>query len=74
MLSVTKIYALMGEENDSYDVGTHLEVVDMFVLRTDAERVRNELIGKSKVPRGTWDKHPPKWHDYELEIEEFTLR
>jgi hypothetical protein len=24
-----KVYALMGEENDSHDVGTHLEVVEL---------------------------------------------
>lgn len=66
-----KVYALMGEEADSYDVGTHLEVVDIFAKREDAEHVREMLIGKQRR-QVSWDTWP--WRADQLEIEEWTVR
>jgi hypothetical protein len=66
-----KVYVLMSEENDSHDVGTHLEIVDIFVKREDAEHVRGMLIGKRRhqVSWGEW-----LWYADQLEIEEWEIR
>lgn len=64
-----KVYVLMGEEPDSYDVGTHMAPLEMFAKREDAERVRNFLVGLPQAPQRSYI-----WWPDDLEIEEVAVR
>lgn len=53
-----RVYALTFEEDDdkddSYRIGSHEAVLDLFTRREDAERVAAELFGKPKTTYGQW--------------------
>lgn len=67
-----KVYALMTEEPDSYDIGTHLELQEVFAERKVAERVKAELVGKLRNPVCLTSMQ--RWDEYEIEIVEVTVR
>jgi hypothetical protein len=66
------VWVLFLEEPDTYDVGTHMEVLEIFAEREDAERARGSLIGKPK--NRSWPHSSSVWEPYDLEIEERKVR
>lgn len=63
----------MSDEPDSYDIGTHMEPMETFARREDAERAREALIGLPRYPDRSWSSWN-LWHSHDLEIEEVTVR
>jgi len=65
-------FALVEQEDDTYDVGSHDAVMQLFTARTDAERVMAELIGKVRFT----DPYRSRelWRDHNLSIQEMTVR
>lgn len=65
-------YVLIEDEDDSYDVGSHDAVMQLFADRAAAERVMAELIGKVRF----MDPYRSRelWRDCDLSIEEMPVR
>lgn len=66
------VFALVEDEDDSYDVGSHDAVMELFADRADAERVMAELIGRVRFtdPYRCRDL----WHEHDLSVQEMTVR
>lgn len=66
------VFALVEDEDDSYDVGSHDAVMQLFADRADAERVMAELMGKVRFT----DPYRlcELWRPRDLRIQEMTVR
>lgn len=67
-----KLYALMNEEYDSYDVGTHLELCELFADRAVAEQVIAGLVGKQRYQLSY--STTTAWRSSDFEIQEYEVR
>jgi hypothetical protein len=66
-----KVFALIYDENDSHDIGSHEAILDLFADNETAERVAGMLIGLPMLPGRN---HSP-WGPYDgLEVREMEVR
>lgn len=75
MTNQMKVFALMVDVDDSYDIGTHQEVFELFTDRAIAEHAMEGLIGKPRKELRPYRDSPTwVWSKRDFEIEEMTLR
>ncbi len=69
-----KVYALVFEEDDSFDVGSHEEVHELFADREAAERVVDGLIGKSRRQQFNGVASRFTWLPSDVSVQEMKVR
>lgn len=65
-----KVFALIYDEDDTYDIGSHEAVMELFTDRETADRVADALLGNRK------NRHlSAVWGPYDgLEVREMEIR